>query len=113
MPISAGSRSNVPGFTIDEVQHRRKISSWAFEVNRGHLNNTGTFTLTINVASTAITDERAGAFSFIGLMPQTANAAAELGNGTLYIATQGKKSFTITHANNAQADRTFRYCILG
>jgi hypothetical protein len=39
-------------------------------------------------------------------MPMTANAAAAL--ATTYIV-PAKGQFVITHANNAQADKTFRY----
>lgn len=89
------------------------MSFWMRDVFQGKLMNTGSVTLTANVASTTVTDARAGLQSFIGFMPQTANAAAEIGAGTMYVATQGKQTFTITHANNAQTDRTFRYCLLG
>lgn len=41
--------------------------------------------------------------------PLTANAAAELAAGTMYVleANRALRQFTITHANNAQTDRTF------
>jgi hypothetical protein len=114
MATSAGSRISLPvGYLTDDPQWKRSIASWVLEANQGHIQNTGSVTLTDNVASTTVSDARAGANSFIGFMPTTANAAAELGGGTLYVATQGKQTFTITHANNAQTDRTFRYCILG
>lgn len=113
MAIAVGTRQAVPSYLTNEKEHRRQIAIWMREVHQGKLANTGTVTLTANAASTAITDARAGASTFISFMPQTANAAAEVGAGTMYIATQGKQTFTITHANNAQADRTFRYCLLG
>ena len=113
MAASAGTRQALPPFLLDEREHRRQIAAWMREVHQGKLANTGSVTLTANVASTTVTDARAGAVSFIGFMPRTANAAAELGAGTMYVATQGKQTFTITHANNAQTDRTFRYCLLG
>jgi len=72
---------------------------------------TGEVTLTENAASTVVTDERVGETpSCVTLTPLTANAAAEIGNGTLYIA-HAAGAFTITHANNAQTDRTFRYAV--
>jgi hypothetical protein len=43
----------------------------------------------------------------------TANAAAEVGNGTIYVSAVTNGSFTLTHANNSQVDRTFRYAISG
>ena len=79
----------------------------------GKSNNTGTFTCTASAATTAVTDFRAGKSSIILLMPQTANAAAEVGNGTIYVSTRAKQSFTVTHANNAQTDRTFEYVVIG
>lgn len=70
-------------------------------------------TLTANAASTTITDARIRFDSFIGFQPTTANAAAELGAGTLYVDDSGRVngSVTITHANNAQTDRTFKVLI--
>ena len=46
-------------------------------------------------------------------MLTTANAAAEVGAGGMYVSAQGDGSFTVTHANNAQADRTFDYTVTG
>jgi hypothetical protein len=60
-----------------------------------------------------VADKRLSATSFFGLMPTTANAAAEIGNGTIYVSAQGKQTLTLTHANNGQTDRTYRYVILG
>lgn len=85
-------------------------------VNRtldGGVNSTGSVTLTASSATTTVADRRLGATSFFGLMPTTANAAAEIGNGTIYVSAQGKQTLTLTHANNAQADRTYRYVVLG
>jgi hypothetical protein len=71
--------------------------------------------LTANVATSTLTDDRVGFDSCIALVPTTANAAAEIGNGTLYIAETGRinGSVVINHANNAQTDRTFRFIISG
>jgi hypothetical protein len=72
-------------------------------------------TLTANVASTVLTDSRLGTNSFIAFDPVTANAAAELAAGTMYVPTANRRdgNFTVTHANNAQTDRIFRYLIIG
>jgi hypothetical protein len=74
---------------------------------------TGSVTLNAAQASTTITDPRIRYDSFIDLMPETASAAAEIANGTLFIpsAGRGNGSVTITHANGPQADRTFRYFV--
>jgi len=82
---------------------------------RGALNNSGTVTLTANAATTTLTDARIGFETAVVLVPTTANAAAEIGNGTLSISETGRVNgnVVITHANNAQADRTFRFLLSG
>lgn len=80
---------------------------------RGRLNNTGTFTLTANAASTTVTDERVGLNSVVLFMPTTASAATEFGAGSLYITVNKQGTFDITHANTADADKTFSYVIFG
>ena len=72
---------------------------------------TGTVTLTANAASTTLTDSRLTASSVILMMPTTANAAGAI--ATTYIGTRAIGSATITHANNAQADKTFAYAVIG
>lgn len=82
----------------------------------GKINSVFSVTLTANAATTTVNDPRVGANTVILLFPQTAHAATEIGNGTLYIAPSGytlKTSFVITHANNAQTDRIFSAVILG
>lgn len=83
----------------------------ATAVNINADGQTGTVTLTANAASTTLTDARLTESSVIGLMPTTANAAAAL--ATTYIGTRAIGSATITHANNAQADKTFAYSVTG
>lgn len=75
----------------------------------GRLDAYGQVTLTANAASTVVTNDRVTDFSTINLTPVTANAAAELGAGGMYVSAKAIGSFTITHANNAQTDRTFDY----
>lgn len=111
MPASANSRVTPPIFLFDEKQHRRLLSQWAREADQGHLNNTGTVTLSTGSATTPVVDFRVGPNSFIGLSPTTANGAAAL--ATTYISSRSAEGFTISHANTATADRAFVYCILG
>jgi hypothetical protein len=91
----------------------REVASVVNNILDGKLNSTGSVTLTASAASTAVTDERAGYESVILFMPTTANAAAEQAAGGMYVSTRGKQTFTLTHANNAQTDRTFDYIIIG
>lgn len=82
------------------------------ELAAGRSNAHGTFTLTESTTTTAVTNANCASGSCVKVTPTTANAAAEIGNGTLYI-TAANGSFTVTHANNAQTDRTFTYAIQG
>jgi hypothetical protein len=83
------------------------------QLAEGRSNAVGTFTLAANAASTVVTAPTCGAGSSVLVFPKTANAAAEIGNGTTYIGTVANGSFTVTHGNNAQTDRTFMYVALG
>jgi len=97
----------------DQREWLRVVAEVVNNLMDGKDNATGDVTLTANQATTTLADLRIGADSAILFMPTTANAAAEIGNGTLYVSSRGKQTATITHANNAQADRTFRYAIRG
>ena len=99
----------------DPDHHRRQIARAANSAIAGKTNNLGEVTLTANAASTVIVDARLSFFSVIVFDPLTANAAAEIANGTLYVteANRGIGSWTVTHANDANADKSFRYAILG
>jgi len=79
----------------------------------GKNNAKGDVTLTASSTTTVVSDFRAGEDSVILFTPTSANAAAEIGGGTMYISSRSQNSFTITHANNAQTDRTFIYTITG
>ena len=79
----------------------------------GRRNTTGTFTLAPSATATTVAHANFGIASTPLFVPLTANAAAEIGNGTLYVSARAQNSFTLTHANNAQADRTFAFSIDG
>ena len=94
----------------------RDLAKFALSIQQlaaGRSNACGTVTLTANAASTVVTALNCGVDSVPILVPTTAHAATEIGNGTLYISAVGKSTFTITHANNAQTDRTFRWVAIG
>jgi hypothetical protein len=102
----------VPGITETDL---KKIVLSLQQLAAGRSNAVGTVTLTASAATTLVTDKNCAAGSAILPMPTTANASAELGNGTWFVptATILNGSFVITHANNAQTDRIFRYAIVG
>lgn len=79
----------------------------------GRIASMGTVTLTANVATTTVDNPLFEPQQAVALEPTTANAAAEKGAGTMYVSAKTKGQFTITHANNAQTDRTFDYLFLG
>lgn len=101
----------VPGLLQNDAEWKRSFTNWMHQANRGRLCNIGTVTLQANAFSTSVTDARAGVTSFIDFAPETPNAAS--GATTMYVSAQGKGYFVITHASNAQTDRTFTYTITG
>jgi hypothetical protein len=70
------------------------------------------FTLTISVASSTLSNNALRPTSAVTWTPKTANASAEIGAGTIHMATPTLGAVVITHANSAVADRTFRVVIL-
>lgn len=80
---------------------------------RGRSNAVGEVTLTANTTTTTVTGPNINADAQVFLMPRTANASAEFGNGTIRISAVAGGSFTVTHANNAQTDRIFGYLVIG
>jgi len=81
------------------------------QIMRGRINATQDITLTVSATTTTITDSRIGPKSFIGFMPQTANAKTALAN--IYVTGRTKGSATINHASSVNTDQTFTCLILG
>lgn len=77
------------------------------DLDGGRLSNGGVVTLTAGATTTVVARLGVAAGDAVFLSPTTANAAAAA--ATTFISSTGKNTFTITHANNAQVDRTFRY----
>lgn len=108
----------VPGIAETDL---KKINTSLQQLASGRSNAVGTVTLATGSATTTVSVAN-GAISQTGIVapgsvpiltPTTANAAAEVGNGTMYISAVAKDSFTITHANSATTGRTFSWAILG
>jgi len=74
----------------------------------------GTCTLRANNSTTVVTNTGVTAASVIFLFPTSSNAARDVALTTgVYISSQvAATSFTITHPNNANADKTFNYLVL-
>ena len=77
----------------------------------GKSDNYGTVTLTANATTTTLKDARLNVNSVILLMPKTLNAAVAI--DTLYFSTPTKGQVVINHGNDANADKTFRYIVVG
>ncbi len=94
----------------------KDLSQFALSLQQlaaGRSNATGTVTLVANAASTTVTDNNCAAGSVPILVPTTAHASAEFGNGTFYVSAVVNKSFPIAHADNSQTDRIFLYAFIG
>ena len=89
----------------------RKVATAINRVIEGRTDNYGSVTLTANAATTTVTNQWASENSTILLSPRTANAAAAI--AASYVTSKLNGSFVITHANNAQTDRTFDYAMIG
>lgn len=101
---------NVPPITErDPVRINQAIR----DLFAGRSNAVGTVTLAAGETSTTVTGLNIGPASRVFLMPTTADAAAELAAGGLYVSAVAAGSFTITHANDASEDRTFHWVALG
>lgn len=99
----------------DVATYIRRMWDALFRMRQGKIECVTEITLTANAGTTALSDIRLSNQSVLTFDPKTANAAAELAAGTLYVLTanRGNASWTITHANNAQTDRTFQVSIIG
>lgn len=91
-----------------------KIVQAVYELVQGRANNvTPDTSLTPGSTTTVVKFANCSMTCAPVPVPLTAHAAAEWGNGTMYISDISNGSFTVTHANNAQADRTFRFVCAG
>jgi hypothetical protein len=100
----------VPGITETDL---KKIVLALQHLAAGRSNAVGSVTLATESATTTVTTANCAQGSTPILTPASPNAAAEMGNGTMYVSAVANGSFTITHANSAAAGRTFLYAVIG
>ena len=100
----------VPGITETDL---KKIVLAIQQLAAGRSNAVGAVTLSPSTSTTVVADKNCATGSTPLLTPTTANAAAEVGNGTMYVSAVTNGSFTITHANSATPGRTFLYALHG
>jgi membrane-associated phospholipid phosphatase len=101
---------NLP--TFDDNNTRRMVSAIR-GLAEGRSLAVGEVTLAANAATTSVSFQNCSQNAQIFLSPRTANAAAEVGAGTIYVSSVSNGSFVLTHANNAQTDRTFGFAVFG
>ena len=101
-----------PPLSPSETQPYRIVAA-VRQLMQGRSNATGQVTLAANAGTTSVAAPSCAPSSQVFLFPVTAHAAAELGNGTLYVSAVASRAFTLTHANNTQTDRTFSFVCLG
>ncbi|RUP22654.1 hypothetical protein [Methylobacterium sp.] len=71
----------------------------------------GRITLKTNTTQTVVTVAQIGVDGAVALSPMTATAAAEMASGACFVSAYGPGTFTITHRNLAQTDRTFAFVV--
>jgi hypothetical protein len=107
--------TTVPEYMPNTSEWCRRMAAKIGQIMRGKTNNIDEVTLTANSATTTITlaESRIGQNTVILFMPITANAA--IAAQTMYVSSQTPltNTFVITHANNAQSDKSFRYALIG
>lgn len=90
-----------------------KIVTEINEIRKGRSDATGTVTLTAGAGSTDVDAINCAEGSIPVLVPMSATAATEWAAGTIHVSAVSNGSFTITHANNAVATRTFGWHAVG
>jgi hypothetical protein len=108
-----------PSFVVRKIEDveasLRRMWDALHPLRQGKIECVVQFTLTANAASSVLTDIRLSNQTLLCFDPMTANASVEKANGTMYAleTNRGNGSVTISHANNAQADRTFLVALIG
>ena len=112
-PVPPGAPGALIPFFQQVAGYLGRVREVVNNLLRGKLNATRDVTLNASAATTIVNDPRIGGTSSIQLMALSANAAAEIGNGTIWWNAPGDQTVTLNHANNALTDRNFRLTILG
>lgn len=109
------SRENLlnPDEDTNTVSFTRRLFDAIEDLLNGRSRNHGSVTLEANAASTVVDNPLFESHQTVVFSPLTANAAAEVGAGGMYVSARTSGQFTITHANNAGTDRDFEYTFTG
>lgn len=91
----------------------RDVAQAVNSILQGKINSVGTVTLTAGAGTTTVSNPLVTKNSVILFAPQTAHAAAIALPYVLKSNITEGASFVITHANDANGDKTFSLVILG
>ena len=103
----------VPLVPADVGSARQTTVRHAAAINqalRGGIAATIGITLAANATQSTFQDSRIGPYTYVGLMPETANAADAL-RSIWITTTQG--AATVNHASSPNVDQTFIACLIG
>lgn len=82
------------------------------QLQQGRSNSHGSFTLGTGVTSTVVTSRTCSTGTDVSVTPLTANAGNIIRTADFWIV-PGNGSFTVHHANTANADCNFTYSVNG
>lgn len=108
------------GIVLSEAERNQtRINQAIIQLSQGRMNCKGTVTLAAGATSTVVTRTTAGCQAAVNvgadcailLIPRTANAAAVA--ASVYVSSVGQETFTITHPNNANTDKTYDWIAIG
>jgi len=110
--------NGVPAFNGNNIDEWTLKAKNAINNNlNGKLNSTGTFTLAASTVSTEVkfANGMVGQNTQILYFPLTANAATVWGAGTMFMSSRDTTNSVLglTHASDANTDKTFAYVLIG
>lgn len=91
----------------------QRVVDAIIQLAQGRQSSIGDVTLRPNQTTTTVSFPNCSTECRVFLFPQTANAAAAVPTTYILQADILRRQFTITHANNAQADKTFSFLCIG
>lgn len=104
-----------PEYRPDPIMWLRQMTRVVKGIMQGKTNNVGTVTLSAGTTTTTVTlaEGRLGSDTHISLTATTASAKTSAGAGMSVSKNVANKTFTITHDNTADVDKTFTYALIG
>lgn len=96
---------------LPDKQQLQRVAESVNGLIDGKLDVVGSVTLTPNSATTVVADNKFESIMVPVFVPTTANGAAALTG--MYVSSRGEGTFTLTHGNTAQTDKSFLYLRFG